>query len=109
MSLTLGRNLIYLNEKKLSLGGVRIMISANSDLDTFTKQGVVYVSASGATSTSLSNRPSDLIEAFILFAPTPKVQILITTWEAFRMYKRSYDNGWKKWQRIVGTDVEYAE
>jgi len=85
------------------------MISANSDLDTFTKQGVVYVSASGATSTSLSNRPSDLIEAFILFAPTPKVQILITTWEAFRMYKRSYDNGWKKWQRIVGTDVEYAE
>ena len=85
------------------------MISANSDLDTFTKQGVVYVSASGATSTSLSNRPSDLIESFILFAPLPTVQILITTWSELHLYKRSYDRGWQKWQKIVGTAVGYAE
>ena len=91
------------------LGGVQITISANSDFNTFTKPGVVYVSRSGATSTSLSNRPSDLIAAFILFAPLPTVQVLITTWEPFNIYKRSWDREWKKWQKIAGTAVEYAE
>jgi len=85
------------------------MASSNSDLNTFTKPGVVYVSASGATTTTLSNRPSDIVEAFILFAPMPTVQILITTWAELHMYKRSYDNGWQKWQKIVGTAVEYAQ
>ena len=92
------------------LGGVTIIIASGQDLNTMTKQGVIYISPSGATSTSLSNRPSDLIEAFILFAPVPTMQIFITNWSELHIYKRSYDGGrWQKWQKIVGTAVEYAE
>lgn len=90
------------------LGGIVINISSREDLNNLTRQGVIYMSMSGTTSQTLLNRPSNLIEAFILKSPTPNVQLIVTTWSVLKLYKRSYDNGWGKWQLVTGTEVEYA-
>lgn len=93
------------------LGGVTLNISANTDLDALQSFGTYNCAGSSITAT-LQHRPSDLIEAFMMYVlPGIRTQIIITTWGGFKLYKRTYNtsnNTWYKWQKVTGTEVEYA-
>ena len=95
------------------LGGVTIYIPSNTDLNTLQTVGVAYACNTGSTTITLLHRPSDLTEAFTMYCLAGiKTQIIITTWGALKLYKRTLDAGsgnWYKWQKVTGTEVEYAE
>lgn len=100
--------------ESIFLGVIRTSVQSNQDFNSFTDPGRLYISGSGSISTTLSHRPSDLVEAFIMKCyPTNAgnigTQIMVTAWQGLKIYKRSYDSGdWRNWQKVEGVNVEYA-
>lgn len=109
------KNYANLSSLASALGGVSKFISENQDFNNFKDQGCLYISGAGSITTTLSHRPSDLVEAFIMkcyqnTSGNTSTQIIVTTWEGLKIYKRSYDSGdWMSWQKVEGTGVGYAE
>lgn len=91
------------------------LIPANSDLNNYTKVGVYYTD-SGAATTSLSNKPSDIDGAFVMHVEgrgpnydgsiMQKIELMNTT-NAPRIYIRykPYASSWGSWYKFTGTAV----
>lgn len=93
--------------RKIVLGGCYTTITANADLDSCNVVGMLYASLGANNTSTLTNKPSDLIGAFYLYvlglSNTVKTQIIIKQ-TGDKIYTRSFNNNtWTVWKSVALT------